>query len=143
MGGYGTWSLAIEYPERFAALVPVAGGYATGDPQDACKLKRVPIWVFHGAKDTRVDPSESEVMVDALKGCGGNVRFTLFPDEGHDDHMWARVYDDPELYDWLLQQVKAETTPAPSASATPVPTSNSHYELVVGSHPRIPTRIRE
>jgi predicted peptidase len=30
MGGYGTWSLAARYPERWAAIVPVCGG---GDPK--------------------------------------------------------------------------------------------------------------
>src|SRR5436190_19877428 len=26
MGGYGTWSLALAYPEKFAAIVPICGG---------------------------------------------------------------------------------------------------------------------
>ena len=26
MGGYGTWQIAHEYPYRFAAIVPIAGG---------------------------------------------------------------------------------------------------------------------
>lgn len=26
MGGYGTWSLGLQHPERFAALVPICGG---------------------------------------------------------------------------------------------------------------------
>ena len=25
MGGYGTWSLAMAYPQRFAAIVPISG----------------------------------------------------------------------------------------------------------------------
>ena len=29
MGGFGTWSLGLEHPERFAALAPICGG---GDP---------------------------------------------------------------------------------------------------------------
>ncbi|MBI3469587.1 MAG: prolyl oligopeptidase family serine peptidase, partial [Planctomycetes bacterium] len=49
MGGFGTWSLAAAYPERFAAIVPICGG---GDPASAKRLKDLPIWVFHGAKDT-------------------------------------------------------------------------------------------
>jgi len=36
MGGYGTWYLATKYPERFAAIVPIAGG---GDPEKACALR--------------------------------------------------------------------------------------------------------
>src|SRR3989442_393779 len=26
MGGYGTWSLALSYPEKFAAIAPICGG---------------------------------------------------------------------------------------------------------------------
>src|SRR6266404_2818515 len=47
MGGYGTWALAAAHPEKFAAIVPICGG---GNPVDAKKLARVPVWVFHGAK---------------------------------------------------------------------------------------------
>ena len=37
----------------------------------------------------------------ALKGCGGDVRFTVYPDAGHDS--WTETYDNPELYGWFLQ----------------------------------------
>ena len=106
VGGEGAWLLGAKYPDQFAAIVPVAGYYSHGDIQDACKLKDVPIWVFHGALDTVVPPAKSEEMVNALKGCGGNVRFTLYPDEEHGGHMFARVYNGPELYTWMLQQSK-------------------------------------
>ena len=31
MGGYRTWQAALEYPEEFAAIVPICGG---GSPID-------------------------------------------------------------------------------------------------------------
>lgn len=99
MGGYGTWELAMRQPKRFAALVPICGG---GDLARASLLKDVPIWIFHGAKDEVVSPEESQRMYDALKACGGNVRFTLYPEA---DHLsWVPAYADPALYDWLFQQ---------------------------------------
>ncbi|MCA9065616.1 MAG: prolyl oligopeptidase family serine peptidase, partial [Planctomycetaceae bacterium] len=39
MGGYGSWRLAADHPERFSCVVPVCGG---GDPADAEKLKSLP-----------------------------------------------------------------------------------------------------
>jgi len=101
MGGYGAWHLATAYPERFAALAPICGG---GDPEKACVLKNVPVRVFHGAKDETVSPEESEKMVNALKVCGGDVQFTLYPDAGHDS--WTKTYDNPELYKWFLKHTR-------------------------------------
>ena len=102
MGGFGTWSLAASSPDRFAALVPICGG---GDPNTAARLAHVPIWVFHGAKDPVVPVKRSEEMVAALKKANGNVKLTVYPEAGHDS--WTEAYNNPELYDWLLQQKRA------------------------------------
>jgi predicted peptidase len=99
MGGYGTWALASSYPGKFAAAVPICGG---GNQVMASKLKNLPLWVFHGAKDTVVRPSESKTMVDAVKKAGGNVKYTLYPEEDHDS--WTKTYNDPEMWKWLLSQ---------------------------------------
>jgi len=82
--------------------VPVCGG---GDPATVCSLKEVPVWAFHGARDEVVPPHESQRMVDALRACGGSARLTLYPDLAHDS--WTRTYDNPALFDWLLQQRKS------------------------------------
>jgi len=103
MGGFGTWALAAAYPERFAALVPICGG---GNTADAKKLVHIPIWVFHGAKDNVVPPSRSESIVKALKEAGAkNLKFTLYPNANHDS--WTETYNNPEMWDWLLQQKRA------------------------------------
>ncbi len=104
MGGFGTWALAAAYPDRFAALAPICGG---GNAADAKKLKNLPIWVFHGAKDNVVPPSRSENMVQALKEAGAtHVKFTLYPNANHDS--WTETYNNPEMWDWLLQQKRGE-----------------------------------
>jgi predicted peptidase len=107
MGGFGTWHLALRHPKRFAAIVPIAGGYRFGSdfvPGNICDLKHLPVWAFHGAQDTVVSPRHSEVMVNALESCGGNVRFTLYPHSEHDS--WTKTYSNPELFTWLLQQTR-------------------------------------
>jgi dienelactone hydrolase len=104
MGGFGTWALAAAYPDRFAAAVPICGG---GKPDDAKRLKDLPIWAFHGAKDKTVPPERSEAMVKAIKAAGGNVKFTLYPEAGHDS--WTKTYDNPELYKWLLEHRRTAT----------------------------------
>ncbi len=103
MGGYGTWSLAIRNPNVFAAIAPICGG---GDPKKVCAIKDVPAWVFHGAKDEIVPLKQSENMVKALKECGGNVQFTVYPEAGHDS--WTETYNNPELYEWFLKHSRSK-----------------------------------
>jgi len=98
MGGYGTWRLAAEYPEMFAAIAPICGG---GPWYRANVLRSIPTWVFHGANDPVVPLREAEVMVEALKRAGGQPRFTVYPNTGHD--AWTATYENAELYEWLLQ----------------------------------------
>jgi len=101
MGGFGTWSLATDRPDRFAAIAPICGG---GTPYLTTRLRNVPTWVFHGAKDQTVSIEKSEEMVEALRKNGGDVRFTVYPDAGHDS--WTATYDNPELLEWFLSHRK-------------------------------------
>jgi predicted peptidase len=99
MGGFGTWALASAYPERFAAIAPICGG---GDAFAARRLSKVPMWVFHGAKDTTVPLDRSTSMVEAVKAAGGNPIFTVYPTAGHDS--WTDTYNNPEFFKWLFEQ---------------------------------------
>lgn len=100
-GGHATWRWAAERPELFAAIAPIAG---RGDVTQACGLKDMPVWAFHGDKDNVVAPEGSSIMVDAINACGGSARLTMYSNVGHDS--WTRAYDDPALYAWLLAQRK-------------------------------------
>ena len=97
MGGYGTWHLACECPERFAAIAPICGG---GHPVLAGQLKNVPVWAFHGALDDVVPLRESQAMVEGVRKAGGKARLTVYPKAGHDS--WSATYENPEFYKWLL-----------------------------------------
>ncbi len=64
----------------------------------------MPVWAFHGDADDAVDPRKSIAMVERLKTCNPNVRFTLFPGVGH--NAWEYAYCD-DLFQWMLSQRKA------------------------------------
>lgn len=102
MGGYGSWALGAECPERWAAIAPICGGgsWLNGFPERAKRLSGVPVWAFHGARDPLVPLAESQRLVDLLKGVGADVKFTVYPDTGHD--AWSETYANPELYRWFL-----------------------------------------
>lgn len=104
MGGFGTWSWAQRTPGRFAAIVPVCGG---GDPAQAGKLKDLPVWAFHGAKDPTVAPARTEEMVAGIKAAGGRPRVTIYPEAAHDS--WTETYANDEVYAWMLAQKRATT----------------------------------
>ncbi len=105
IGGYGTWALAAAYPDRFAAIAPVCGG---GSRAIAYRVKDIPVWAFHGAKDEVVPLKESEEAVTAIKEFGGDARLTVYPDAGHD--AWTQTYENQEFYDWFLKHRKNSKT---------------------------------
>ena len=43
-------------------------------------------------------------MVDALSELDADVRFTIYPEAGHDS--WTESYDNPELYEWFLSHAR-------------------------------------
>ncbi len=112
MGGYGAWELARLHPHRWAAIVIAAGGvfwsYEPDRWQEASILPaeyaravgRTPIWLFHGGLDNIVVPRQSELMYDAFKQDGGDIRLWIYQGIKHD--CWTRAYDEPELPAWLL-----------------------------------------
>ncbi len=103
MGGFGTFEFIQRWPKMIAAAAPVASG---GDVDFAKTCADVPLWVFHGSKDTTVRPDYSSNMVDALKAAGGEPRFTLYPDAGHT--ISDMVYGDPSLLEWMFAQRRPE-----------------------------------
>jgi predicted peptidase len=101
MGGYGAFDLLARRPDLFAAAASVCGG---ADEKTADKIKHIPIWAFHGAKDTAVKPSRSRNMIAALEKAGGKPKYTEYPDVGH--NSWDKAYRDPEFFKWLFAQKK-------------------------------------
>lgn len=97
MGGYAVWQLGMSMPEIFAAIVPMCGG---GMYWNARRLINVPVWAFHGEKDTSVRVEESIKMVDTINAIGGNAKLTIYKDTFHD--AWTPTYKNQEVYDWLL-----------------------------------------
>lgn len=75
MGGYGTWALAARAPDRFAAVVPIAGG---GNTESASRFIDVPLWAVHGADDEVVPVAQSKEMITAIREAGGSPQFLGF-----------------------------------------------------------------
>jgi predicted peptidase len=104
MGASGGWRILSADPGRFAAALLVCG--RTEPTRMAPRLTRVPIRVYHGARDRIVPASYSRAMVAAIRSAGGRkVEYLEYPDAGHAD-AWEHAYSDPASIAWLLAQRK-------------------------------------
>jgi predicted peptidase len=103
MGGFGTWYYASEYPEKFAALLPVVGFPSVEQAETVAKAK-IPVWVFSGGRDPAVETKYFFAGMNRMDELGATMRFTTEQDMFHD--VWNRVYAGDDVYNWLLQYKK-------------------------------------
>jgi predicted peptidase len=101
-GGGAAWEMAIQFPDKFAALAVVCGMAPV--PYAHWLNKEMPIWVFHGEDDEVIPVSESDAMVSKLKEMGFQVKYDRYEGVGH--NSWGRAYTNDELYDWMANQKK-------------------------------------
>ena len=80
MGGYGTWSIAMNHPDLFAALGPISGG---GPPAGMAKIGHIPEYVTHGDDDRTVPVTQSRGMVEAGRKAGADIVYVEVPGGSH------------------------------------------------------------
>lgn len=96
MGGYGTWSVAINHPDVFAALAPVAGG--VNNPAAMSKIAHIPQLVVHGDNDPTVPVDRSRVMVAEGKKLGVDIKYIEVPGGDHGSVV-APTFKD--VFEWF------------------------------------------
>lgn len=121
MGGAGAWRLAIDYSERFRVIAPICGwivppptlpeffedlssrGIDPSQPYEsvASRIGRCRIWLTHGGRDTTVPVTESRSIYEALRRQGADVRYTEFPEAGH--NAWDLSYLNPDFAAFLTE----------------------------------------
>jgi predicted peptidase len=123
MGGYGSWQLAADHPETFAAAAIICGGITTlGDDEDrqlfvhgapegtdpftwvAQKIGKTPVWIFHGGDDHTVPTEQSRKMNAALVKRGAEVKYSEYPGVNHGS--WQRAYAEPTLWTWMFAHTR-------------------------------------
>jgi hypothetical protein len=110
LGGGGTWVAAQDYPALFAAIAPVCGGYNSTSKACGIAAENLPVWAFHGDKDTVVPLSKSQSMVNAINAClpvpNPLAKLTIYAGVGHNAWDYAYKPDNtlhnPNVYQWLL-----------------------------------------
>lgn len=105
MGGFGAWYLAMKYPDRFAAVIPVCGG---ADPKKAVSLSKLPIWTFHAEDDGEVPVQGTREMAAALRAAGGKAEYTEYPKAlGINHPSWVPAGKTPGLVPWVFRQSRS------------------------------------
>jgi predicted peptidase len=125
MGGFGSWYLLMNNPNRFAAAIIMSGA---ADPQMACEIKDIPIWDFHGDIDIAVPVEGSRNMIKAISNCGKDILlisdpnnrvflssdlevkriiasehiYTEYKDKGH--VIWKESYNNWLVREWMFSK---------------------------------------
>ena len=95
-GATAALELAAAHPDRIAA---VAAASPNRLPKDVCRLKAVPVWLFHNSGDPRIPSGRIRQFERTLSACGGEVRLTFYDRARHDS--WTETYDRRDLYEWF------------------------------------------
>lgn len=126
MGATGSYRIAYRWPDRFAAIVAVAGRVDTANAQTysardkeadraanrfvsatdpfaalAERIRHLPMRIYHGDADQTVPVEQSRRLVPALKKAGADVEYREYAGA---DHVPAadKAYAEPDFMTWLL-----------------------------------------
>jgi predicted esterase len=114
MGGYGSWSVAANHPQLFAAIAPFAGG---GTPFTMAKLQglaNTPWIVIHGDADPTVSVEESRKMVKAGQALGVKIKYIEVPGGNHGDIVVPKFKD---VFDWFDAHTRQTSGAAKTAGS--------------------------
>ncbi len=103
-GAFAIWKFIASYPRLFAAAVPMSGAlpeFITG----VNGYKYTPIWLFQGGLDDNPSPQMAELLVNRIRQSGGNIRYTLYPNDGHG--IFDRGYQEEDFFDYISSAHKA------------------------------------
>ncbi len=96
-GGYLSSAYAVDFPEKIAAIAPIASGLSTEVddlPSDFCNIEQVPVWLFHGTGDQITPFAYSIRAYNAiLDKCSARVlpKLSLLMNARH--HMHHVIFD--------------------------------------------------
>ena len=104
MGGRGTFIVAAELPNLFAAIMPLSPHHTPYSYLNlASKVSHLPIFLHHSTNDKTSKFSVAEKMSEELKKLNANVVF----DVGEFGHSgWNKIYKNPDNINWLLSWKK-------------------------------------
>ena len=105
-GASAAAELVRKNPNKFSAAAFI--GSSVNDEDYVSSLSSIPTKFISGKRDSGAT-TKSQSMSDKLTSVGGNSTTQVYSDEGHQNKIVTRAYNDG-LYDWLTSQSRAKTT---------------------------------
>lgn len=101
MGGMGVWSLAMKYPDWFAAIAPISGGiYFPFMKENVKAIKKIPVWGFHDKYDPSIPLKKEINIIEKLQKADGIVKYTV--SEYGEHYIHEEIYNNGELFSWFM-----------------------------------------
>jgi predicted esterase len=99
MGGMGTWSVGLEYRDRFAALAPMAGTRSMPDLEaQLASGRKIPILITAGGLDKALPPEPAIQVYRKLKELGYPAKVVVYPEDNHQAVFTSSI---PEVFAWF------------------------------------------
>lgn len=107
----------VLYPDKIAAVVPVAGGWFQGVPSNVCDAEDIPMWSFVGSLDTSLITNTGIAAANAINSCNPSTpaKLTNYVEGTHfSTSLWPFIPSEyheitgnsdsvePDLFEWLL-----------------------------------------
>ncbi|HTE25997.1 fibronectin type III domain-containing protein [Flavitalea sp.] len=109
-GGSGTWDFTLRHPSLFAGALPMSAVDASyKNTANLEKLKFINLWHFQGGLDKSPNPAASAEVGAAITAAGGNYKYTLYPNTGHD--VWNLAWAEKQFFPFLLSTNKLNPVP--------------------------------
>jgi predicted peptidase len=132
MGGLGSWCVAEQAPELFAAIAPLSAMQWQPD-QALNRLRYISVWCVVGEEDEPRFTEGTRHMATALAQGALPQRFTYMVNMGHE--AWAPPFQNPQFYEWMLAHhrlspaERQKLDSVPHNTPAPFPTTPGHYLL--------------
>lgn len=98
MGAAGTWRIVNNYPDLFAAAVPISGGHSSAKAEN---FKHTKIYAAAGSKESS-KVSDMTKFVEEINKVGGSATMHVYSGKNHSGMQNSIDYD--VIFEWLLKQ---------------------------------------
>ncbi len=107
MGGRGTFIVAAELPDYFAAIMPLSPHHTPYSYLPLAEdVAHLPIWMSHGDSDNTSSYDLASQMAQELQDLGAEIEFHTVI--GGEHGGWFSIYSDPVVMEWMLSHVRGQ-----------------------------------